>query len=535
MQDLPRSGHQGLIFERVSHSGVGAVAGPHVDQRGKGNVAVLALVLAACAPAAPPPVTASVPATKTVAAPDWRPRSPKLGHFLGSQHDTLEPWAVGPMLGALELKTARSTTIVTMPRNEKVACASWSDDGTLVAAASKLGSLALWSKGRLLADWPGSTPLTRPCSEYDFVLEPRTERVVVTIGYQTARVLGAGLAVTIGGNDPNKVVEAKFSPDGRRLFAVVDYERVLIYDALTGKPFKELPGTRRPEFSPSGRYFSLSTRGEDGEPGANTLHVTSTLEPHRGGDERDVAMLADSFGPDAFADAGPWRVGGDDDGYGVFDVRNNQRLASWRPSGYGCGYTWVWQGPTLIFIEGPLLTFWTERSGAKTHRSGCMGAQAPMLSKDRKRVLALDSIWDVATGKPIAHLERSGDAEVWGFSRDEQSVLGTIMFNGQAFAVGWDAATGRVLWQKKVAEVDPELARLFIDDRNGKPYWVGHVVDPEHGVQPLIFNETCWTGAAALPRGKDLAPGIPARRCPELLTELQQMLPAHGFAPPVRN
>jgi hypothetical protein len=57
-----------------------------------------------------------------------------------SRHGGL--WTAGPHLGAFDLETARTVTVVSLPRNELVICAAWSADDQLLWQRGKE-----WSRG----------------------------------------------------------------------------------------------------------------------------------------------------------------------------------------------------------------------------------------------------------------------------------------------------------------------------------------------------------------------------------------------------
>jgi len=72
--------------------------------------------------------------------------------------------------------------------------------------------------------------------------------------------------------------------------------------------------------------------------------------------------------------------------------------------------------------------------------------------------------------------------------------------------------TENVAWW--VAQDD--LSLVFFDETERQFFWVGSVIDPEHGVQLLVFEEQCWAGPTRLPAPDSLPAGMPARHCPEL-------------------
>jgi WD40 repeat protein len=470
----------------------------------------------------------------------WRPTAAASARFITNDEHGRALWAVGPMLGTLSLETGQNGLVVTLPRNEEVACAAWSADGSLLAAASKQSSLSLWAAdGSLLTDWPGSQRPEASCGSYVFALAPATKRAVAALGYRSAALFGPGLATTLRHAEQTGVVSSSFSPDGRRAFAQIASERVGIYDATSGKQLGELPGVGLPRFSSTGKYFTLSVQERKAALYAtdslralnpNTPETPETLE---------LLQLFDAWDGPAYDDSGAFRVGATDSGYGVFEVPSNRQLASWRGSGLGCGYEWAWHEGKLVFIEGTLLTFWSKASGAHTVASECQGALTPIFTKDRSRVIALDGIWNATTHELVAQLEMTSGGDVWGFSRDERLVLGSVALaaspNGPV-SVGWDVGTGRIAWQAQpLLGVEPTGAWPFIDERNGKDYWLTNVVDPERGLTPLIFDAACWDGPSKLPAMGPLPPNPARRHCPGLLAELQRMMRSRGLAVPVRN
>jgi hypothetical protein len=175
----------------------------------------------------------------------------------------------------------------------------------------------------------------------------------------------------------------------------------------------------------------------------------------------------------------------------------------------------------------------------KTDKSQCEGALAPIFSADRSRFIGLRAVWDMNKLALIARLETTYGSGVWGFARDERFVIGEATVGKELDSpsiVVWDATTGRVARHRKPIETLRELEQVawsFFDDADAKMYLVGFVIDPEHGVQRLVFDDQCWAGPVRLPQGKARPAGIPTRHCPELGPAFDEMVVRRGHSPRV--
>ena len=482
------------------------------------------------------------------AVPPWRPAVAGLARFLErTQQAAL--WSYGPLLGTMDLRTATNVAVVTMPRHESVVCAARSDDASLLGAISSAGSVALWTRdGSLLADYPGSKPV-ESCSRADFEFAPATRRVLIELVGRPPVLIGERLGVVIRGPDPNLPVTTEFSADGTRVFTDTE-----VYDALTGK-FRDEPREQR-DVSPDGKFFARSLRhnvhlyaadsdfpivtlggkslgfradlllvDEDAENLADEVTTAYALEPFaRRWQRRGIALWFAAPGELMRPEHGDWNLGMSSDGYTVFDVRTGDTLATWRSSGFACGYQWSWEKDALVFIEGDLLTFWNQQTGVKSHRSECEGALQPIFSADRSRMIGLDGVWDMTRRERLTRLEMPQGGGVWGFSHDERLILGVAAVGRalDASIVAWDAATGRVAWQRKPAgssEDLPEVAWPFVDERDGRLFNVAHLIDGEGHLELIVFDDVCRGGPRQLPDGVKL----PQRHCPELAETFGRM------------
>jgi hypothetical protein len=469
-------------------------------------------------------------------------------------------WSDNALLGVFEFDSGKNVIVVTMPRDERVACAAWSEDGSLLAAVSSVGSTVLWSvDGTLLSDVPGDSQVAW-CSGADFTFTTAVRHVFVTVGHEPARLLGERFAVALA-SDSGELLSRAFSADGRRLFAATRGERVRVYETIGAMLLKALPGSFQVlPVSANGKFLALQ-KGDDAvdlydydslslvqtvagnEP---AFHLDMLIVDGPRADERGPSVVAYGLQPFAkrwerrevgiYDERGTnptsWRVGGTVGvGYSVFDVRTGETLATWRASGYACGYQWLWEDGTLAFLEGDLLTFWSKGSGAKTHSSKCAGPLEPILSADRSRFIGLDSIWELRSRRRVARLEMPpmGDGVV-GFSRDERQVIGSGSV-GESLTpqlIAWSAATGRIVWHRDQPDdgertgrvgwylAKDKLSLMLVDTTNGHLVQFGNLIDPTYGLQPLVFDEECWAGPETLPSPETLPTNMPTRKCPEL-------------------
>ena len=479
-------------------------------------------------------------------------------------------WSDGVLLGAFEFDSGSNAIVVTMPRAESVACAAWSEDGALLAAVSSVGSAALWrADGTLLVDVPADSQVSS-CSDSEFTFATVNRLVFVTAGQAPARLLGERFSVALA-SDSEEITYRAFSSDGRRLFVSTLGERVRVYDTTGAILLKELPGSfKRLPVSDNGRFLALqngedevdlydydsftqvrSVRGNNPAFHLNMLIVDSPrsadgtsdvvaygLQPFAKRWERHEIEIYDEQG----ANASSWRVGGISGvGYSVFDVITGDTLASWRASGFACGYQWGWQDGTLAFLEGDRFTFWSGGGGAKTHSSQCAGTLKPIFSADRTRVLGLDSIWDVRKKSRVARLEMlSMGNSVAGFSRDERLVIGSgsIGETLEPQLIAWSAATGRIVWHQAHPDdgeaidrvgwylAKDELTLVLVDTADGHWFQVGILIEAKHGLQSLVFDNECWAGPETLPRPDVLPVNLPIRKCPELWTTFGKVVEA---------
>jgi hypothetical protein len=475
-------------------------------------------------------------------------------------------WSDGALLGMLDFETGDNAVVVTMPRQEQIECAALSEDGSLLAAASQAGSVALWSRNGALLSELRSEISIGSCSDSDFTFSLPSRRVIATAGNGPARLLGERFAVALV-DDGKVIAYPTFTSNGRRLFVNIG-KSVRVFDTSTGKALGELPGSAMPRLNSDEKYLALQTSEDKvGLYDAASLALLQTVagmdpqfhldllvvalrgkDPWRGSDDKFDDSVAYRLQPFAkvwqravaiYDEAGaggpgfgqsPWRVGGSPRGYSVIDVRTGAVLASWRGSGYACGYQWAVEKGTLVFIEGDLLTFWSKTSGATTHQqSECAGALTPEFARDRSRFIGLTALWDIEKRRRLMRIETEG-AQALRFSRDEQLVLG-MAFIGELIdpqIAAWNAATGRLVWHQKMPELgeytdhpawylgSDERSLAFFDETERRFIWVGNVIDPDRGVQRLVFDERCWAGPNTLPAPDALPRGMPSRRCPEL-------------------
>lgn len=464
-------------------------------------------------------------------------------------------WAAGARLGALDLSTATNAFVVGTPRGEAVVCAAWSDEGSLLAAVTAQGTHALWGRdGQLLAELPG-TQAVQDCSASDFHFSSRARRVLIASSGSNARLLGERVAYVVVGSDPQLL------KTGERLLVTLDGGTAVL-DAATGHVLGKLAGAEsRRRVSADERYVALPRDERHVNVyELSTFELLQTLpgeEPAFHGDklllslaqadpERRAGTAAYSLSPIAklwqrpaisvFDDAmfgagepGPWGVGSSTSGYSVFDLRTGQKLASWRASGYGCGYAWRWQDGTLLFSEGDLLTFWSRERGAATIGASCHSTQ---LSPDGRWLLSDQGVLDVVTRRKLAHIPALMGA-VESFGRDHRHLFGSAMLeeSKELERVAWDAVSGRVLWRQPLLQnheslrVSPSWWRPSedgralgrVDEQDGSVLWFAQVVEPHHEVVPLLFDANCWAGPSQLPAASELPAGLPSRHCPEHL------------------
>jgi hypothetical protein len=484
-------------------------------------------------------------------------------------------WSDGALLGAFEFDTGSNVIVVTMPRAESVACAAWSEDGALLAAVSSVGSAALWSAdGTLLVEVPADLQVST-CSGVDFAFETTNRHVFITAGQGPALLLGERFSVALAG-DSEEITYRAFSADGRRLFVSTQGERVRVYDTTGAILLKELPGSfMRLPVSDNGRFLAFqngegevdlydydsltlvrSVRGKSPAFHLNMLIVDGPrstegtsdvvaygLQPFAKRWERHEIEIYDEWG----ANTRPWRVGGTAGvGYSVFDVMTGETLATWRASGYACGYQWAWQDGTLTFLEGDRFTFWSTGGGAKTHLSQCAGTLKPIFTADRTRVLGLDSIWDLRIKSRVARLEmpQMGNSVI-GFSRDERLVIGSgsIGESLEPQLIAWSAATGRIVWHKAYPDdgeaiervgsylAKDELTLVLVDTTDGHLFQLGILNDAMHGLKSLVFDNECWAGPETLPSPDVLPANVPIRKCPGLWATFGKVVEASAGKP----
>jgi hypothetical protein len=498
-----------------------------------------------------------------------------LGKFIGhTARGAL--WSDRARLGIFEFDSGANRLVVTLPRDEDVACAAWSEDGSLLAAVSRVGSAVLWSAdGTLLSDVPGDSQVDA-CSESDFTFATATRRVFVTAGNEPARLLGERFGVTLA-SDSSEFPYRTFSSDGRRLFVATQGEHVRVYDTIGALQLRELPGFfELLPVSANGRYLALQngddqvdlydydslTRVQTVLGSKPAFHLDLLVVDSPGEDERTSGAVAYGLRPferrwerhevEIYQERGfnptPWRVGGIAGvGYSVVDLATGESLATWRASGYACAYQWAWESGTLAFLEGDRLTFWSKDPGTRTLSSQCEGALKPIFSADRTRFLGLDSVWDLRKKSLVARLEmpHMGNTVV-GFTKDERLVIGSG-FIGESLErqlIAWSAVTGRIVWHRAqpddwevtdrvgwyLAENEPFL--MLVDTTSGHLFRIGMVTDPTDGPNPLVFDDECWAGPERLPSPDGLAVSMPIRKCPELWMTFGEVVRAQSRPEP---
>jgi hypothetical protein len=335
-----------------------------------------------------------------------------------SRHGGL--WTAGPHLGAFDLETARTVTVVSLPRNELVVCAAWSADGSLLAAAGTRGSISLWRHdGKLVAQHIGNGAPS-DCGPDDFHFATRAQRVLWSASQGRGALLGPGQALEVVGG------QATLTEDGSRAL-IVDDARTTLLDGGSGKALLSIEGPNgRPALSGDQRFAAVATQAArvhvhdlssgallGSVPGDSAAFHGERLLVHVSEKEHEfgttiaygllplaelwrapgVSVLDEEESGGDSDDVAAWGVGiSQRRGYSVIDLRTGRALASWRASGYACGYQWLWQRGTLVFAEGDLLTFWSKRSGARTVHADC---DTPRLNRDRSAVLVANGLWNL--------------------------------------------------------------------------------------------------------------------------------------------
>lgn len=151
-----------------------------------GLATCLAMATLGCRSAAPNDAPSRAPAPSAALSSSRAvPSPPRVATWVTlAKHGAL--WASGPRLGAFDFEAARTVASVTLPRGESVACAAWSADGSLLAAAGTQGSVSLWQRdGTLVAEQLADRALSR--------CEPRAHAGPLTLGAVRRRERAAAI------------------------------------------------------------------------------------------------------------------------------------------------------------------------------------------------------------------------------------------------------------------------------------------------------------------------------------------------------
>jgi WD40 repeat protein len=266
-------------------------------------------------------------------------------------------------------------------------------------------------------------------------LEGRILRWDVLTGQQLAAISGPA----------GYVSGAIFSPDGRRIVAIVD-GTVGVWEAATGQELTQLPGFIG---NLSGAVFSPDGGRVVTEVDDDTARVWDTATG------RELAVLAGHAGTvnsAAFSPDGNRIVTASDDNTArVWDAATGQEVATLSGhTGTVTGAAFSPDGRRLVTLshEEGAARVWDAATGRElsTFPGHTINVTSAVFSPDGAHVvLCTDSdtaqVWDAATGQPLASLFGHVDSVISAvFSPDGKRIVTT---SNDYTARVWDAATGR--------------------------------------------------------------------------------------------
>jgi serine/threonine protein kinase/WD40 repeat protein/tetratricopeptide (TPR) repeat protein len=299
-----------------------------------------------------------------------------------------------------------------------------------------------------------------------------------------------GKPIVLGLTLPDGVQEARFSPDGSRLFAKNSFGQARLWDATTGQPVTDLLthggaeswSIRADSFSPDGKELFLVYKNDMflRRPRSTGLQVVarvwSTASGQPLGDVRelDIRPSRDSF--KAFVTEGRRiLVVSKDDAARVFNAHTGQPIGQPLPLDKGL-FAGLAQDPDRPSPFSP--------DGQRVLLTYAPANQVDEQSRGEAR------LWEVATGRPLTPpMMLSAPVHKFAFSADGQRLL---MVEGRKAARVWDTATGRPLTpplrhegQAIRAALSPNGEHLLTAARNEARIWDASSGRP---ITPLLVH-----------------------------------------------